>query len=278
MSGLHSPEILICLGLGIFKNLPNDSNVQLKLRWTDLMTRGPELNLKHNRESRTLYIDSGKTHSHVSGYETGPLGSVPSADIPESHQRPCSCKGQLGISVLMVGTKFPSSSPGLQIMKVWAPVWGSTRHTSFSTPLPISCCVSTAPSTCCCVDQRLTHAWHKLTYECKKNSCYSHAKWLLSGSHIKIIWPDKDYSKEVSGEQYVQQKGQGAWCHGAWHGALALPFAAWSVLKPSFHLSELWVPCLKISIIIPALQGSCSRALWGHIDYTLLNSRLSGMS
>jgi len=86
------------------------------------MTRGPELNLKHNRASRTLYADSGKTHSHVSGYETGPLGSGPSADIPKCHQRPCSCKGQLGISVLMVGTKFPSSSSGLQIMKVWAPV------------------------------------------------------------------------------------------------------------------------------------------------------------
>lgn len=199
------PRDLICLGLGIFKNLPNDSaNVQLKLRWTDLMTRGPELNLKHNRASRTLYVDSGKTHSHVSGYETGPLGSGPSADIPKCHQRPCNCKGQLGISVLMVGTKFPSSSSGLQIMKVWAPVWGSTRHTSFSTPLPISCCMSTAPSTSCCVDQRLTHAWYKLTYECKKNSCYSHAKCLLSGSHMKIIWPDKDYNKEVSGEQYVQ--------------------------------------------------------------------------
>lgn len=72
MSGLHSPEILICLDLGIFKNLPNDSNVQLKLRWADLMTRGPELNLKHDRASRTLYLVSGKTHSHVSGYETGP--------------------------------------------------------------------------------------------------------------------------------------------------------------------------------------------------------------
>lgn len=97
MSVLHSPEILIFLGLGIFKNLPNDSNVQLKLRWTDLMTRGPELNLKHDRASRTLYLDSGKTHSHVSRYKTGPLGSGPSADIPECYQRPCSCKGQLGI-------------------------------------------------------------------------------------------------------------------------------------------------------------------------------------
>ena len=97
MSVLHSPEILICLGLGIFKNLSNDSNVQLKLRWTDLMTRGPELNLKHDRASRTLYLDSGKTHSHVSRYKTGPLGSGPSADIPECYQRPCSCKGQLGI-------------------------------------------------------------------------------------------------------------------------------------------------------------------------------------
>ena len=120
--------------------------------------------------------------------------------------------------------KVPSSSPGLQIMKVWAPVWGSTRHTSFSTPLPISCCVSTAPSTFCCVDQRLTHVWYKLTYECRKNSFYSCAKCLLSGGHIKIIWPDKDYSKEkVSGQQCVQQKEQGAWCQGAWHGALALP-------------------------------------------------------
>lgn len=224
MSGLHSSEILICLGLGIFKNLPNDSNVQLKLRWADLMTRGPELNLKHDRASRTLYLVSEKTHSHVSRYETGSpwvlVQVLTSLSVTKD-----SCKGQLGISVLMVGTKVPSSSPGLQIMKVWAPVWGSARHTSFSTPLLISCCVSTAPSTFCCVDQRLTHAWwYKLTYECRKNSCCSCAKCLLSGGHIKIIWPDKDYSKEkVSGKQCVQQKEQGVWCQGAWHGALALP-------------------------------------------------------
>lgn len=33
--------MLICLGLGIFKNSPSDSNVQLNLRRADLVTRGP---------------------------------------------------------------------------------------------------------------------------------------------------------------------------------------------------------------------------------------------
>lgn len=48
----------------------------------------------------------------------------------------------------------------------------------------------------------------------------------------------------------------------------------WVALEPSLYLSEFWAPCLKRSIIIPALRGSCSGAQRGHsVRYALVPSR-----
>lgn len=195
--------MLICLGLGIFRNSPNDSAVQLNLRRADLATGGPypaALKTRANRQD----TDAGKTCMCFRIRTRTPERWSKCWHPSWHHQSPGNGKGPLGTNSwcgYWYPTQFSSSKnhEGLGLKQTWC----SAKHIF----RPTACLLSRVAASSCfqlllhllpvsCPAKETSPCWVYTNMWMQGTVLLASGKCLFSGSRIN----EKGISMEGSAE------------------------------------------------------------------------------